>query len=214
MIDRVFIINLKHREDRKSRILKELENQKIENYEFFEGIVPDLEKVNSWNINFCRHIKPRDVRNFKKYKTGCLGCLLSHLEIMKMSLERGYENVLILEDDCIFEKEYQDMLVSLKKFNKPYNLLYLSGSHLGEKTKIIENIYKITKTITTGSYIVNREVMKFIIENITGFSKEVDVFYSEIVQQKFDCYGFFPRITKQDSGFSDIQQTVVSYMLK
>ena len=76
------------------------------------------------------------------------------------------------------------------------------------------NIYKITKTLTTGSYIVNREVMKFIVENITGFNKEVDVFYSEIVQQNFDCYGFFPRITRQDSGFSDIQQIVVNYMLK
>ena len=214
MLDKIFVINLKNRKDRRGKIVKELENQKIENYEIFEGIIPDINKIKLWNAKFCNHIERGNVRNLTKYKIGCLGCLLSHLEIMKLSLERGYDNVLILEDDCVFEKDYKSMLESLKDFDKEYNLLYLSGSHLGEKIKITENIYKITKTLTTGSYIVSKEVMKFIVENITGYDKEIDVFYSEVVQKKFDCYGFFPRITRQDSGFSDIQQTVVKYTLK
>jgi len=213
MLDKIFIINLKHRKDRRERITRELVKQEIENYEFFDGIVPNKRQIVEWNSKFCQHINPRDVRNLTKYKLGCLGCLLSHLEVMKLSLERGYDNILILEDDCVFEEDYKNILELLKDFDEDYNLLYLSGSHLGEKIKITENIYKITKTLTTGSYIVNKEVMEFIVENIKGYDKEVDVFYSDVVQKKFDCYGFFPRMTRQESGFSDIQQTHVNYNL-
>lgn len=213
MFDKIFIINLKHRTDRKEKILNELQKQKITNYEFFDGIVLRIEDVNSWNPNYCDHISPRDVKNYNKYKIGCLGCLKSHLEIMKLSLSRGYKNVLILEDDCVFEKDFNYMKKSLEKFDKDYNLLYLSGSHLGSKTKITQTIYKITQTLTTGSYIVNETVMKYICDTIIGYNKEIDVFYTDSVQKKFDCYAFVPRVTRQRSGFSDIQQTNVNYKL-
>ncbi len=31
-----------------------------------------------------------------------MGCTLSHLEIIKIAKERGYERVMIIEDDCVF----------------------------------------------------------------------------------------------------------------
>ena len=213
MIDKIFIINLEHRKDRKNQILEQLNEQGITNYEFFKGIIPSENDILNWNPKFCKDTNPLHVKNYRKYITGCLGCLLSHLEIMKISLSRGYENILILEDDCVFEKKYSDMLEIMKDFNKEYNLLYLSGSHLGEKIKITDNIYRITKTLTTGSYIVDKRVMEYICDNIIGYKNPVDDFYSQIVQKKFDCYAFFPRITRQRDGYSDIQQKNTSYKL-
>ena len=53
-------------------------------------------KINNWNPNFVSE-KPDWLRSdFLKFRLGSLGCLLSHVEIMKISLERGYEQILIL----------------------------------------------------------------------------------------------------------------------
>ena len=66
-----FVINLESRKDR-------LENIKFE----MDYLGWDFELFNAVNRN-----------NY-------MGCTLSHLEILKISKDRGYENVLIIEDDC------------------------------------------------------------------------------------------------------------------
>ena len=102
-IDRIFIINLKHREDRRENVVNELKKAKLENFEIFDAVQPKtIEEINNWNPNFVNE-KPNWLRSdFLKFRLGSLGCLLSHVEIMKTSLERGYEQILILEDDAEF----------------------------------------------------------------------------------------------------------------
>lgn len=43
-IDKIFIINLKHRKDRKIHIIKELYRVGASNYEFFNAVQPKSEK--------------------------------------------------------------------------------------------------------------------------------------------------------------------------
>ena len=58
MIDKIFIINLKHRSDRRKKIINELNNQNIDpsHYEFFDGIRPTIDDIQLWNENFCKHV--------------------------------------------------------------------------------------------------------------------------------------------------------------
>ena len=60
-------------------------------------------------------------------------------------------------------------------------MLYLVGSHLIKPTKITNNMYK---TFTTGSYIINISIpiTDYIINNINGYSYEIDIFYANIIQ--------------------------------
>lgn len=51
-IDKVFIINLEHRKDRRDQIIKELKRVGIENYEFFKAIKPTEEMIQIWNPQF------------------------------------------------------------------------------------------------------------------------------------------------------------------
>ena len=68
-----FVVNLERRKDRLESIVKEM-NYIGWDYEYFPAV-----DTNS-------HV----------------GCTKSHLEIIKLAKERGYEKVLVVEDDCTF----------------------------------------------------------------------------------------------------------------
>lgn len=211
-VDKIFVINLECRRDRKEYMINELRRNEITNYEFFKGIRPTLDDVKEWNNEYCYHVKNQMLDSkFDKYRIGCLGCLRSHVEICKLSLERGYKRVLILEDDIEFKNDYKNVEKSMKDIKNDFDILYLSGSHLGTIENISENTIQVNGTHTTGSYIIDEKIMRYIISNIEGYEKEIDVFYSEKVQPKMRCYCCIPHITRQIVNYSDIQQNIVNY---
>jgi len=224
-IDKIFIINLEHRDDRKKQIISELEKHNIKNYEFFKAIRPGEgmlsagnREVNEWNSRYCYHV--RDPRNFNSqekflaYQIGCLGCLKSHVGVCKLALERKYKNILILEDDTEFIQNFETLFQYSSQINNEYDMLYLCGSQLSGGEKISHNIIKTKRTLTTGSYLITENAMKYLVNNINSYTKEIDVFYADEIQTKFKCFSTSPPIAKQRDGYSDIQQGMVSYSLK
>ena len=62
-VDKVFIINLERRTDRKQQTSKELERVGIKNYEFFPAIEPkNLTVIEKWNPNFLKK-RPKWLEN-------------------------------------------------------------------------------------------------------------------------------------------------------
>ena len=214
-IDKIYIINLKERTDRKQHILKELTKNNITNYKFIEAIKPTIEEVNSWSGNYCNYVmKDIPIERREKYKIGCCGCLKSHLFIYNDMLKNNYENILILEDDCVIK----DNIDSYKKYMKyciksKYGLFYFGGTHSKNPIKIKDNFHKCEKTHTTHSYMISRECAEFIVKSISGYEKEIDVYLSDIVQQKFSCFCLYPSIFSQLDGISDIQGAYVQYQM-
>ncbi len=213
-IDKIFIINLKHRTDRRREMIEEMKKQNITNYEFFDAIRPTIKEVNDWNPQFCYHVK-KDIHpsRFNDYQIGCLGCLKSHLEVCRIALERNYKNILILEDDTEIIQDFNKIYEYSNQIENNYDMFYLSGSHLGIRQNVSSNIIKIFGTHTTGSYLIKEEAMRYFVNNIVSYSKEVDVFYAQDLQKKFHCYCTQPHVAKQRDGYSDIQQANVSYKL-
>ena len=91
-IDKIYIINLKHRTDRKHHMINELARNNITNYEFFEAIRPDISDIITWNNNFCKHVSNSfsSKLKFVNYQIGCLGCLKSHVEVCHLSYDVFY----------------------------------------------------------------------------------------------------------------------------
>ena len=187
-IDKIFIINLQERTDRKKQIIDEMNKQNIHesNYEIFNGIRPTLDEVNKWNMNYCYHVKNSvHPHRFINYRIGCLGCLKSHVEIIKIALSRGYKNILILEDDTEFIDNFDKLFEYAKEINNTYDMLYLAGSHLGTKKYVSNNVNKVIGTHTTGSYCITEKAMKYILNNIEGYDKEIDVFLCKNITTNF-----------------------------
>jgi GR25 family glycosyltransferase involved in LPS biosynthesis len=215
-IDKIFIINLENRTDRKAQVLEVIKNLDIseDEYEFFKAIKPSMSNVLSWTANYCGHVR-RDIgaSKFDGYRVGCLGCLRSHVEVCKLALSRGYKNILVLEDDTEFVDAFDKLALYSKQIEDNYDMLYLSGSHLGECKMVSENVKRVNGTHTTGAYCIGERVMKYLVDNITSYDKEIDVFYAEEIQSRFNCFCVHPHMVRQRESYSDIQQNVVSYKL-
>jgi hypothetical protein len=93
---------------------------------------------------------------------GILGCGLSHLECLRMARARGWQNVLIFEDDFLphFRKEefwirVQDALQTLSS-GGGYDVLMLSHN-LQRSEPFGPNLLKVLDGQTASGYIVHRD---------------------------------------------------------
>lgn len=91
-IDRIFYINLKHREDRKSELLHECERLQI-----------PMQKVERFNA-------------IKNPALPWVGCSQSHLEVLGLAKERKYQIILVLEDDANFHASSELFHRNLTRF--------------------------------------------------------------------------------------------------
>ena len=88
--ERVFIINLAERLDRRLEMLQELHAAGL--------------SVEPGHIEFFPAVKAPDTGGFRN--AGVHGCFRSHLEALKLSRSEGARNVLILEDDASLSSRF------------------------------------------------------------------------------------------------------------
>ena len=163
------------------------------------------------------------------------GCLESHTKCVMDAKKNNYTNVLIMEDDIVFEEELIDFFINTGiKNNVPKNFdIFYLGYHGLKGYKHNKHIIHLLSALCGHSYILNNRVYDYIINHInedwqqydiynserTALEKQInwkpkfpDVFYAKIVcDARKNSYGIYPMICHQRDGFSDIENRVVSY---
>ena len=194
-IDKIIYINLDKRTDRRDEIEKELNNFNL-SYERYPAI----------------------------YKTGAVGCAQSHLNVLKLAKERGYKNVLILEDDFTFLVSKEEFESNLKSFFEKfpnYDVCMLSYRlHKFEEIKE-ECVNRLLFSQTASGYLVNSNYYDKLIDlyekaipllEKTGehWNYANDIVWKDL--QKTDKWYYFKtRIGKQRAGYSDHANKVVDF---
>ena len=117
-IDYIFVITLPHRSDMLNNIVKQLDGLK---YEIFYGV------------------QGKEIK--KQYECDNLnnGCTAAHGQIMQRAFIMGLENVLIVEDDCVFADNFKETIAN---FTPPddWDVIYLSGTHREPPAKLNNTI--------------------------------------------------------------------------
>lgn len=210
-IDKIYIINLKERQDRWTDSLIELKKHNIENYERFEAIRPDLKKNDP--IQYSKNNLKLD----EKYIIGALGCKFSHIEIIKNAKKKKYKQVLIFEDDFLlcenFIEKYNKIYSDIEKEKINIDIMYLGFSIVRKEPFIdttINNLKKVKNVHTTHAYIINYNFYDTILEELEKCHCEIDVCYANC-QKKYNMYGIYPSLISQRTSFSDITHRNVDY---
>lgn len=192
-VDKVIYINLDHRLDRRDIMTKFFENAKIPS----EKII---------RFSAVTRSRPR------------LGCLESHMEVLKLAKQNGWKNTLILEDDLEvfhFEEGYKQLedLVKLPK----WDVIMLCGWFFEF------NFPRIYSAGNTGAYLVNENYIDKLLSNRThsvnslrrtiGFNFHTRNFNADVswlpLQQADMWYGINPCLCRQVDGFSDITKKFI-----
>lgn len=163
-IDAIFYINLDKRTDRKQQIEEELDKFGLK-YERFTGLIfPDIHPY--------------------------YGCSMSHLGILKIARERGYKNVMILEDDFIFnvDKEtFEDNLKQLFETKSDFDVFMVAPCpQQVEKDKSNPLFYKVIESSCGAGYIVHSKYYDKIIslfEWSFEMLKQTNIFWEYTIDQ-------------------------------
>jgi GR25 family glycosyltransferase involved in LPS biosynthesis len=119
--DKIFILNLKRRPDRKAKMIEKTAIAGITNYEFIEAVDGSVEPIISIYLHKSRF-------NGFFEPPGALGILLSMLKIIMISKSRKYSKILVLEDDAIFHKRFNDVFTAKQPSIPDWKLLYFGTS--------------------------------------------------------------------------------------
>lgn len=178
-VDKAVVINLKSREDKKEYITKQLKNRK-QNFSFYFA---------------------------EKHQDPKRGCLESHINVIKNNINTC-DNLLIIEDDCKFIRDFSAM----KPLPPNWDMIYLGGTVY----RVIDkkyNGYARIQCWTTHGYIINMKNTKLVSKILEAekYEGEIDRYYLEQIHPYFNAYMCDPMIALQKDGFSDIENREVSY---
>ena len=75
--------------------------------------------------------------------------------------------------------------------------------------KINDKVARLHSTYGLQCIAVKNTVYKPMLEKIKEKKLPIDVYYTNLVQKKYNCYGFYPSMALQRVSFSDLQNQVM-----
>jgi GR25 family glycosyltransferase involved in LPS biosynthesis len=194
--DHVYVLNLNDRIDRLIKVTNKLNSLGI-NFTRFEAI-------NGTKFEGKKYVKKIFQSDKDNY---AMGCCLSHKNIVKDAKQKGYKNILILEDDVMFCKNFNIWFQNLRLI-KDWKLLYLGTSQYKWHNIICKNdqyFYRANYSYGTFAYGINNSVY----DDILSFNIEempID-WHLQKIQKKYskECYVSYPNLCIADVSDSNIR---------
>ena len=143
-----------------------------------------------------------------------LGCLESHLNVIKLARKMKMPNVLILEDDAfVLTPQLEIPLIPTN-----YDMLYLGANVqkvLDPEIEVKDNWKRICG-LTTHAYIVHSKMYNKLIglltkEKNSKCPRPIDVFYCNDIHPEHQVYVHDPPLVTQSNGYSIIEGKEISY---
>lgn len=189
-IDKIIYINLDHRTDRRAQIESQLLQYGLTDFERFSAVHNPLNGI---------------------------GCSQSHLAVLRLAQERGYKNILILEDDFIFQVSKEDLerqIDSLFREIPDFDVCMFAYNLIsGEIDPLHSYLLHNVDAQTTSGYLVNQSMFSELIElykwstPILEYTGQHWIYACDQIWKRYQksrkWYCFHPRLGKQSDGVSD-----------
>jgi glycosyl transferase family 25 len=195
--DSIYVINLTSRIDRKKNILNGLEKINCENYTLFNGV--DGSKL----------------KNKTNLPNGMFGLINTYLRLYKNWKKKKSDNILIIEDDCVFTDDFNNKMEKyIKNIPDNWDMIYFGANHnyhIGSTTdRINDYCIKLNNSYSAHCVLLKSYVFEDLIQNIKNFTIENDVMMANL-QKKYNAYSSSETLTTQMVSFSNIQNQIMDY---
>ena len=201
MIDKVYYINLEHREDRKSQMLFWIEQSGFE-----------LSKVER-------------IPAIYNHEKGHVGCLLSHIKALDTFIKSDNKICIIFEDDYVplNVNTFWNNVNKLENIDFDLVMVCYNEYELQIKETKYDFLKKCLHSYTASGYILNKnfayklkelfeECVKLAInETFTSHHFCLDTYWMKLMRETEKWYCFYPRLGVQRESYSDILKKVVDY---
>ena len=195
IVDKIYVINMDKDKGRMHNLDEKMRELKLD-YQRITGV--DGQKVYP------------EYKKKTKLRPGQIGCLLSHLNILNDAIKNKYENILVLEDDILFHRnfhnEFKKKYNKLMKNEKNYDLIYLgchqslNGDGYWSRIKMKEEYYENNTTDGTFAMLINKNIFQDIINFVENLELPIDTAISKYIlsNKKYKTYSFFPHLIISD----------------
>jgi GR25 family glycosyltransferase involved in LPS biosynthesis len=186
--DNVYCINVDSRTDRWADCEKEFSKYNLL-----------VERVSAFT--------PSDINFSVGIKGGEAALTTTHKKILEDAKEKGYNNILILEDDVEFAESINECLSEIPD---NWDIVYFGGNHhFGQPIPITDSISIANKTLAMHCVAINSTIYDRMLEKI-NYLAPIDVIYADNLYL-FNSYVFVPSKAWQRPSWSDLMQQHVDY---
>lgn len=95
---------------------------------------------------------------------GCWGATIGHYQAIKTAYELGHSNCLIVEDDCRFLKDINQIRSTLSMAPIDYDFLFLDSVWGSGRKETVNGWCRCAETESTACYVISRRAMKYLID--------------------------------------------------
>lgn len=195
LVEKVVYINLKTRSDREDNI-KEL-----------------LQKFNIANEKVIRFEAIDE-------KPGYIGCAKSHEAVLKMARDHEWDNVLILEDDIVFNDDIESVALANRFLSMlkttAWDVAMLSANYYHVMPFINDNHFlRLNMAHCACAYLVNKNYYQTLLDNVSEAVRKLEAGGEQVncaidshwlqLMGKDKWFGMYPNFGYQKAGYSDIQ---------
>lgn len=191
--DHIYCINLDKRTDRWAKCLEEFDMHGIENVERFSAVDGNTLEISSHLLK------------------GELGIIESHKKVIQDAKNRGFNKILILEDDVEFHPNFKDLFDNIQpQIPQDFEMLYLGGNlSIWNRIQVSQNIFKADAALAIHALGLSSSIYDKIL-SLIDYSIQIDMLYAHI-NRNLNSYLVMPRLAFQKADWSDIQNTNVDY---
>lgn len=197
----IVVINLDRRRDRWANVEKQLQ-------------------ILHMPVSAVHRFSAVDCEKDPQYCTPIQACTASHAAVLQMAVDKGWDHVLIFEDD--FEvrtketgcqsplKEDAQRLFAKIMADVPidWELLYFGGAYCEEpKGRVSPHVVIPNRIHCTSSYAVRTEFAKKLIPKMEGGAPDA-ILANLIVEWPIKAYVTQPRLFRQYKNYSDLERRI------
>jgi len=167
--DRIFFINLKNSKKRLINMVEMFKRYNIKNYERFDAVDVERADRSGWKYPLI-HLKEQS--NYVNYDITKrqLAVKLSHYSVLEIMKNRGYNKILVMEDDIDIHvtnmKNIYSNLNLVKQNRLDWDMFYFFGSYPNIGSEIYGDVRPLKHTSGLVTYAVNKRNLDYIMDEL------------------------------------------------